>query len=313
MADSPRNLDTTSAPLDLGNQMERNDSGRIILAQVARLSQRTSMILLALATVGASPGAQETVKSASFPADAELGRFLAPRAVGSFPSGRADGARAVKAAVESFRTATMREARRELSIDSTFGYAIGWVQIRNQRDSLQWASYTSVWKNDDKSGWSRVAVVIAPTRSQPGALPEACTKYGTKPKGASSHAAGTFDAIEADRQFSAMSKAEGAGKAFETYAAPWAAMLGGEQPSCGPESIGAGFANPPQGASLTWGPLTADGSNSGDLAFTMGEALSSAPGRPDRHMRYVTIWSRLPNGQMRYVADMGNVLPAARP
>lgn len=65
-----------------------------------------------------------------------------------------------------------------------------------------------------------------------------------------------------------------------------------------------------KGASLRWTPDRAEVSKSGDLGYTYGTYVATAPG-PDgkplsSHGKYVTIWRRNAGGEWKAVLDMGN-------
>lgn len=113
-----------------------------------------------------------------------------------------------------------------------------------------------------------------------------------------------------DKAFSAMSVAEGSGPAFEHYAAPDAIVVGGLF-VFGPEAIGEAFTGPPEDK-VSWKPRFADAAASGDLGFTVGEAVFEL-GTGTFYSKYLTVWQRQKNGDWRFVADLGSSRPAPTP
>jgi ketosteroid isomerase-like protein len=64
-----------------------------------------------------------------------------------------------------------------------------------------------------------------------------------------------------------------------------------------------------------WHPIAADGAASGDLGFTVGEAVLRGRGPKgevrERGTKYLSIWQRQPDGVWRFVMDGGNSRPTA--
>lgn len=118
------------------------------------------------------------------------------------------------------------------------------------------------------------------------------------------------DMVAADVAFSKLAQRTSAAEAFRTYAAPTAIILGGAETLRGPAAIGASFARG-QKASWAWHPVAVRGSAEGDLGFTVGEAVitPSDSARPPAYSKYLTVWTRLPDGSMRYMTDGGNPRP----
>jgi len=67
---------------------------------------------------------------------------------------------------------------------------------------------------------------------------------------------------------------------------------------------------------LTWAPVGADISASGDLGYTWGtyEFRSKGPDGVDRveHGKYLTVWKKQPDGTWKVAVDMGNKGPVQR-
>jgi hypothetical protein len=118
------------------------------------------------------------------------------------------------------------------------------------------------------------------------------------------------DLAAADTEFARLAQRASAAEAFKTFAAPDAVIVGGPQVLRGPDAIGASFARGPK-AAWSWHPVAVRGSAAGDLGFTVGEAIITPADstRPPAYSKYLTVWSRLPNGSVRYLTDGGNPRP----
>jgi ketosteroid isomerase-like protein len=118
------------------------------------------------------------------------------------------------------------------------------------------------------------------------------------------------DLVAADAAFSELAQRTSAAEAFRTYAAPTAVVFGGAETLRGPEAIGASFARG-QKARWVWHPVAVRGSTSGDLGFTVGEAIITPvdSALPPAYSKYLTVWTRLPDGSVRYLTDGGNPRP----
>jgi ketosteroid isomerase-like protein len=115
-----------------------------------------------------------------------------------------------------------------------------------------------------------------------------------------------------DAAFSAASVANGSGPAFEQFAAPNAIAIGGPEFVFGPEDIGAAFTGGPNDV-VSWVPLHSDAAASGDLGFSVGEAVFVIEGAGTFYSKYLTIWQKQDTGEWRFVADEGNNRPAPAP
>lgn len=69
----------------------------------------------------------------------------------------------------------------------------------------------------------------------------------------------------------------------------------------------------PQGATLTWTPVKADMSASGDLGYTYGNYIFTAKNKDGKvvvnYGKYTSIWKKQKDGQWKVVLDMGNSSP----
>ena len=123
--------------------------------------------------------------------------------------------------------------------------------------------------------------------------------------------------LAADSDFSRRSAEKGAAPAFYDFMAPEAVSLtAGEPPVRGREAIRDGLAGLAPGA-LTWRPLAADASCSGDLGYTWGtyEFRGAGPdGQPKvGYGKYMTVWKKQADGTFKAVLDGGNSSPPPQP
>lgn len=69
----------------------------------------------------------------------------------------------------------------------------------------------------------------------------------------------------------------------------------------------------PEGATLTWRPVKADMSASGDFGYTYGNYIFTAKNKDGKvvvnHGKYTSIWKKQKDGQWKVVVDMGNSSP----
>jgi len=119
------------------------------------------------------------------------------------------------------------------------------------------------------------------------------------------------EVLSVDAAFSAASVAQGSGPAFEQFAAPNAVAVSGPEFVFGPEAIGAAFASEP-GDVVSWVPRFSDAAASGDLAFTVGEAVFELS-VGTFYSKYLTVWQKQNTGDWKWVADFGNSRPAPAP
>ena len=124
--------------------------------------------------------------------------------------------------------------------------------------------------------------------------------------------------LRVDAEFSKLSEAKGMAESFAAYAVEEATLLPeGGTPISGKESIRGHLSGAPAGSVLTWKPVRADVSASGDFGYTWGtyEFRRSGPdGKPQVGLgKYVTIWKKQADGEWRFVMDIGNHSPPPTP
>jgi ketosteroid isomerase-like protein len=91
-------------------------------------------------------------------------------------------------------------------------------------------------------------------------------------------------------------------------------LMTGEMPLRGKEDvIKYASNNPDTGYSISWSPVMADVSSSGDLGYTFGGwslQRKNVSGRDTTiYGNYLTVWKKQSNGEWKYVADGGNSTP----
>jgi ketosteroid isomerase-like protein len=254
-----------------------------------------------IAEQSAARGAGQAV-AAALHSDAVLVWPGAPVVVGS------DAVRllSAQAALDSL-TLTLQPLALELSSDSalaaSWGLAI--ATPRTVRGGPRTGRYIGIWTRQ-RATWRLGAILLSglvPPRGE-GLAPARSTR---RPPLASNGPAEPFAA--ADLRFAQLAGDSGAGIAFERFAAPAAFLLDREGLLVrGPTAIGALVAGP---ASWKWYPVAGGGSQTGDLGWTVGEAVITPPrseGAP-AYSKYLTVWRRLPDGSIRFLTDGGNPRP----
>jgi ketosteroid isomerase-like protein len=197
----------------------------------------------------------------------------------------------------------------EVAGDGRVGYTWGWYVLPRPEGALEASAgrYLAAWRRAAEGPWQIGAVALL--LALPGATATAAAAPSPTAPGIAQ------ELLAADRAFAARAASEGVGAAFGALATPTAVLVtaAGELP-IGPAAIAAGFADWPAGAALEWAPVYGFAAASGDLGFTVGEAIFRRPGADGRPVesgtKYLTIWRRQPDGEWRYAADGGNARPA---
>ncbi len=112
-------------------------------------------------------------------------------------------------------------------------------------------------------------------------------------------------AMQADRDFAAMAKAEGPKAAFLKYMHPTDSQF--LQPGVvvqGAEAIAGGFSGSPPDFAIAWSPDGGRGAASGDLAVTTGLYTISVGVQTIEKGRYVTVWNKDAAGELKATMDM---------
>lgn len=112
-------------------------------------------------------------------------------------------------------------------------------------------------------------------------------------------------AMQADRDFAAMAKAEGLKPAFLKYMHPTdSKFLSPGAVAQGAEAIAAGFNGSPPDFMVNWTPDGGQGSASGDLAVTTGLYTITVGDQTIEKGRYVTVWGKDAAGELKATMDM---------
>ncbi len=120
--------------------------------------------------------------------------------------------------------------------------------------------------------------------------------------------------FSADRAFSAKSEEIGAGDAFVAFAADNVRAFPSRKPTLkGKEALAGWTGGWSPDRTVTWEPEEAFASASGDFGYTWGYAEfrgEAENGEPEvSYGRYLTIWQRQPDGEWKWIADIGNSAP----
>jgi ketosteroid isomerase-like protein len=119
--------------------------------------------------------------------------------------------------------------------------------------------------------------------------------------------------FDTDVAFSLASEANGAAEAFNMYLADTAIQLpAGSHPIIGRDAIYQEMKDSGD-VILTWTPVKAEISRSGDLGYTWGNYKVSARGSDGEakigYGKYLNVWAKQSNGEWKVLIDMGNSSP----
>lgn len=115
--------------------------------------------------------------------------------------------------------------------------------------------------------------------------------------------------VAADSNFAADAATGEVSQAFRKWAASDAVTFAGTgELNIGPDKIGQVFAG--NAARWAWSTVAADASVDGSLGWTVGQATVTLAGRgvPSKS-KFLTLWRRMPDGAIRFIADGGNPRP----
>lgn len=194
----------------------------------------------------------------------------------------------------------------ELSSDGSLGVTWGVTAAARDGAPARLARYIAAWRKEN-GAWKLAAFVglglYPPAASTVTADMGPLTLAPLSPSGP----AARF--IAADLAFAKLAGDSTAALAFERFAAPEAVMMGGGFITRGPAAIRAGLEGGPPSA-WSWHPVLAGAAGSGDLGYTVGEAVIKTQGSPTSYSKYLTIWRRMPDGSVRFLNDGGAARPA---
>lgn len=193
-----------------------------------------------------------------------------------------------------------------VSRDGRAGYVVAVGEGTREDGTVFHPQLLSWWTRGEDGRWT-VAAHLPMASPRPGAPPpDGFALHAPPPAPSPMDARGAAQAAaDADTRFAAMAAREGTGAAFTAFAAPDGILVGG--PTYGAEAIAESWRGSP--VEIEWGPVESGGAASGDLGWTIGRAVIRAPGRPDTHSKYLSVWARQPDGRWLYVADGGTPAP----
>lgn len=214
-------------------------------------------------------------------------------------------------------TVRWQPVRAEASRDGRSGYSYGYTVIGSgagAAPSLRMDRYIAFWRREGDT-WQ-----IAAYAETYGAPPPALTM---PPEAADSaladvpmrRARGPLEDVRAaDDEFAGAATRLGTGRAFGLYAAENAQIFStpGEFIT-GPDAISRAFGPTTDDSKLAWHPITGEVARSGDLGFTVGNAVFTGKSLDDtpqvRYSKYLTVWKKQRDGRWLYVVDGGNARP----
>jgi ketosteroid isomerase-like protein len=240
---------------------------------------------------------------------------------GGLPIVRGRTAAAAIVAAESLGAGTAvrwQPVRAEASRDGRSGYSYGYTIVSApggaSGPSIRVDRYISFWRRDE-AGW-RIAAYAETYGAPPAALSmprEAAA--AVIPDSPMMRVRGPLEQVRAaDTAFSALAQRVGTGRAFGDFAAENAQMFStpGEFVS-GPTAIRNSFGPSGSSGALVWHPVAGGVAQSGDLGFTVGNAVFTGTredgGQVVRYSKYLTVWQKQRDGDWRYVVDGGSSRP----
>lgn len=206
----------------------------------------------------------------------------------------------------------------EVSADGGFGVSYGVTGIATRgaegAPPLRFGKYLSAWRHTP-AGWRLVAhVQVGLSRPQDAKLADGFAPPVLSPIPKSGSVAAFADA---DSRFAAQAGHENAAAAFAAFAAEDAVTFPptGEL-TRGPAEIRRAFTEEGPPSTWRWHPVIAGGGAAGDLGYTIGEAVIEGQGPDGKaatfHTKYLTLWRKDAGGNIRFIADGGNALPAKK-
>jgi ketosteroid isomerase-like protein len=239
---------------------------------------------------------------------------------GELPILRGRAAVRAIAAAESIATpyaVRWQPVRAEASRDGKSGYSYGYTIVSaaaNGTPSIRVDRYIAFWRQLPV-GW-RIAAYAETYGAPPPPLsmPETAAP-AVLPDVAMSPGSGALEAIRsADVEFSNAAAKFGTGVAFGRYAAADAQMFSGPgEFITGPHAISESFGPPTEKNTLVWHPVHGEVAASGDLGFTVGNAVFTGVredgAKIERLSKYLTVWKKQRDGSWRYVVDGGSSRP----
>ena len=215
-------------------------------------------------------------------------------------------------------TVRWQPVRAEASSDGKSGYSYGYTVYSTPATgsaALRIDRYIAYWRKEP-AGW-KIAAYAETYGSTPPALMRAVDLGSSMLADVDmSRRTGPLDEVRsADVDFSRDAGRRGTGEAFGLYAAENAQIFSGPGDlTTGPQAIAQSFGPRDEKSSLAWRPVEGEVAASGDLGFTVGNAVFTGE-REDgaaviRYTKYLTVWKKQRDGRWRYVVDGGSARPA---
>ena len=193
-----------------------------------------------------------------------------------------------------------------VAADGSLGVTYGVTTMAADSLPLRFGKYVTIWRRE-AGDWRVVAQVFTALLRRPERPPPA----GDAPLRTTRHPDGPF--ADADRAFARMAADSGAAAAFGTFAAPSGVIFPGSgDVVIGPEAIRARMRENRARTAWVWAPVYAGSSDAGDLGFTVGEATIRSTVDTTTsifYSKYLSVWRRMPDGTIRFLADAGNARP----
>lgn len=280
----------------------------IVLTASSGWAQNGSMVaLLAADRAAAAHSEQEGAGSALLASLASDGALLWPGApvLVEKPTTR----RVLSAVRLDSATFTWQPLGAELSADSTLGMTWG-ISVHSssagadRAPRIRLGRYLAAWRRTT-TRWELAAIAFTGPAAPPVESPSGAP-LRLPPLSPSGQAA-TF--VAADLAFARLAGDSGAAAAFERWAAP-AAILPGSILAVGPAAIGRAIRSGGR-AAWRWHPVLAWSTPAADFGFTVGEATIVPDEGDTAYSKYLTVWRRLADGSIRFIADGGNPRPNA--
>jgi ketosteroid isomerase-like protein len=199
----------------------------------------------------------------------------------------------------------------DVSADGEIGYSFGAFEFTEDAAHVFWGKYISAWRKQSDGRWLIEAFSLSFYRNPAGALPANFPHpldNGRGPFTPVDVAAEEQALLDVDAAFSQASVDLGQAEAFKRYADPHAIVLGNPDFIIGRKAIFEAREGSEPGTVLSWTPQIAEVGPLGDLGFTIGTYLFTAPG-VESNGKYLTIWRKSASGTWRFVQDGGNVNP----
>jgi hypothetical protein len=168
-------------------------------------------------------------------------------------------------------------------------------------------TYIVTWTKAEGSWWISALLMTALIDPRTVTLPDG---IGAKSQGPAAISGPARAFIQADLDFAALAGKRNAAEAFRTFAAPNAIVQAGPATRHGPDEIAAGIAAGDP-ADWEWYPVLGRAAGSLDLGFTVGQSTIKPRAGGEANLgKYLTVWTRRPDGSVRFLTDGGNPRPA---